>query len=152
MRKAPQRLTALVKTTVEGVGYEFVGVELLARPKAGHLLRVYIDAEGGVGLSDCEKVSHQLGGVLDVEDPIQGEYALEVSSPGLDRPLFDADQFARFIGSVARIRMAVAVEGRSNWKGTITAVDGDEVVLQVDEEDVRLPVAQMASARLVPEF
>jgi ribosome maturation factor RimP len=152
MRKAPPQLTSLVKATVEGLGYELVGVELLARPKAGHLLRVYIDAEGGVGLGDCEKVSHQLGGVLDVEDPIAGEYALEVSSPGLDRPLFDAGQFARFIGSVARVRMAVAVDGRNNWKGTITAVDGDEVVLRVDDEDVRLPVARMASARLVPEF
>lgn len=152
MRKAPPRLAGLVKQTVEGIGYELVGVELLARPKAGHLLRVYIDAEGGIGLADCERVSHQLGGVLDVEDPIAGEYALEVSSPGLDRPLFDAGQFARFVGSVARVRMASAVDGRSNWKGTIAAVEGDEVVLRVDGEDVRLPVARMTSARLVPEF
>lgn len=152
MRKAPPGLTRLVKSTVEAVGYDLVGVELLARPKAGHLLRVYIDAANGIGLADCEKVSHQLSGVLDVEDPIAGEYALEVSSPGLDRPLFDAGQFGRFVGSTARVRMAAAVDGRSNWKGTITAVEGDEVVLRVDGEDVRLPVARMASARLVPEY
>lgn len=152
MHKAPPQLTALVRDTVESLGYELVGVELLSRAKAGHLLRVYLDAEGGIGLSDCEKVSHQLGAVLDVEDPIRGEYALEVSSPGLDRPLFEAAHFARFIGSVARVRLAVSMHGRSNWKGTIAEVDGDEVVLQVDGEAVRLPLSQMASARLVPEF
>jgi len=152
MHKAPPQLTALVRDTVESLGYELVGVEYLSRAKAGHLLRIYLDAEAGIGLSDCEKVSHQLSAMLDVEDPIRGEYALEVSSPGLDRPLFEAAHFARFAGSVARVKLAVAMHGRSNWKGTIVEVDGDDVVLQVDEEIVRLPLSQIASARLVPEF
>ncbi len=78
MHKAPPQLTAVVRKAVDALGYELVGVEYLARSKAGHLLRVYIDSERGVGLDDCEKVSHQVSGVLDVEDPIRGEYALEV--------------------------------------------------------------------------
>jgi len=142
----------MVLGAVEALGYELVGVELLSRPKAGHLLRVYIDSPDGVGLSDCEKVSHQVSGVLDVEDPIRGEYALEVSSPGLDRPLFELAHFERYVGETARLKMSVAIDGRSNYKGTILEVDGADVVLQVNGESVRLPFAQIASARLVPEF
>ena len=142
----------MVRGAVEALGYELVGVELLSRPKAGHLLRVYIDSPDGVGLSDCEKVSHQVSGVLDVEDPIRGEYALEVSSPGLDRPLFELAHFERYVGETARLKMSVAIDGRSNYKGTILEVDGADVVLQVNGESVRLPFAQIASARLVPEF
>ena len=152
MNKAPPRLEELVRGTVEALGYEHWGVELLSRPKAGHLLRVYIDSVDGVGLSDCEKVSHQLSGVLDVEDPIRGEYALEVSSPGMDRPLFEKAQFDRFSGQLARVKLNVALEGRSNYKGTISGVDGDHVVMLVDGQPVRLPYAQIASARLVPQF
>jgi ribosome maturation factor RimP len=152
MQKAPAHLSALVRRTVEGLGYELVGVELLPRPKAGHLLRVYLDAPDGVTLDDCARASHQLSGMLDVEDPISGEYALEVSSPGLDRPLFEAAQFARFVGRLARVRLNGKLNGRSNWKGAIVAVEGDEVLLQVDDETVRLPVSQMASARLVADI
>ena len=144
MRKAPPQLTALVQSAVDAVG-----VEYLPRPKAGHLLRIYIDREDGIGLADCEKVSHQVSGVLDVEDPIRGGYVLEVSSPGLDRPLFEKAHFERFVGEVARVKMHAALNGRSNFKGTILAVDGDDVVLEVDEEPVRLPIAQISSARLV---
>lgn len=149
MRKAPPQLTALVQSAVDALGYELVGVEYLPRPKSGHLLRIYIDREDGIGLGDCEKVSHQVSGVLDVEDPIRGEYVLEVSSPGLDRPLFEKAHFERFVGEVARIKMHAALNGRSNFKGTILAVDGDDVVLEVDEEPVRLPITQISSARLV---
>ena len=111
MRKAPPQLTALVQSAVDALGYELVGVEYLSRPTAGHLLRIYIDREGGIGLADCEKVSHQVSGVLDVEDPIRGGYALEVSSPGLDRPLFEKAHFERFVGEVARIKLHAAVNG-----------------------------------------
>ncbi len=141
MHKAPAHLTELVRGAVEVLGYELVGVEYLSRPKAGHLLRVYIDGEQGIGLKDCERVSHQVSGVLDVDDPIRGEYSLEVSSPGLDRPLFERAHFARFAGHVARVKLNAALNGRSNYKGTILEVDGDDVVLQVE-----------AAARLVPQF
>ena len=152
MRKAPPQLTALVQGAVEALGYELVGVEYLSRPTAGHLLRVYIDREDGIGLADCEKVSHQVSGVLEVEDPIRGGYVLEVSSPGLDRPLFEKAHFERFVGEVARIKLHAAVNGRSNYKGTILEVDGDDVVLEMEEKPVRLPIAQISSARLVHQF
>jgi len=142
----------LVRGAVEALGYELVGVEYMARPAAGHLLRIYIDSAGGVGLTDCERVSHQVSGVLEVEDPIRGEYALEVSSPGLDRPLFEKAHFEQFAGHVARVKLNAALNGRSNYRGTIVEVDGDDVVLEVEGESVRLPLAQLSSARLVPQF
>lgn len=152
MHKAPAHLSELVRGVVEPMGYELVGVEYLARARGGHLLRIYIDSEQGVGLNDCERVSHQLGGVLDVEDPISVDYALEVSSPGLDRPLFEIAQFERFVGQVARVKLTTPLNGRSNFRGVIEAVADEDVVLQIDGEPVRLPFALMASARLVPEF
>jgi ribosome maturation factor RimP len=152
MHKAPAHLMDLVRGAVEALGYELVGVEYLARPRAGHLLRIYIDSADGVGLTDCENVSHQVSGVLEVEDPIRGEYVLEVSSPGLDRPLFEKGHFERFVGQVARVRLNAALNGRSNYKGTIVGVDGDDVVMQVEGEQLRLPFSQMSSARLVPQF
>lgn len=152
MQKAPPHLTDLIRSAVDALGYELLGVEYLSRPTSGHLLRIYIDSELGVGLGDCEKVSHQVSGVLEVDDPIRGDYALEVSSPGLDRPLFELAHFERFVGQVARVKLNAALNGRSNYKGTIIEVDGDEVVMQVEGESVRLPFAQMSSARLVPQF
>jgi ribosome maturation factor RimP len=152
MHKAPPHLTELVRGAVETLGYEMLGVEYLSRPKSGHLLRIYIDGAQGIGLADCEKVSHQVSGVLEVEEPIRGEYSLEVSSPGFDRPLFELAHFERFVGQVARVKLNAALNGRSNYKGTILEVDGDDVVLQVDGERVQLPFAQVSSARLVPEF
>lgn len=152
MKKAPPQLAALVERAVRALDYELVGVEFMSRPKSGHLLRVYIDSPRGIGLDDCERVSHQVSGLLDVEDPIRSEYALEVSSPGLDRPLFELAHFARFVGEIARVRLHSARNGRSNYKGVIRAVEGDEVIMEVDGEAVRLPFADIAAARLVPSF
>jgi ribosome maturation factor RimP len=152
MHKAPPELAQMIRSTVTAMGYELVGVEYLARPKAGHLLRLYIDKENGVDLGDCEKVSHQVSGVLEVEAPIRGEYALEVSSPGLDRPLFELEHFEQFVGQVARVRLQSPLDGRSNYRGVIEAVEGEDVLLRVDGELVRLPFGRLASARLVPEF
>lgn len=152
MRQAPTQIRDLVERATGALGYELVGVEWVSHSKGRHLLRVYIDAEHGVDLTDCERVSHQVSGLLDVEDPLAGDYALEVSSPGLDRPLFELAHFARFVGQTARVRLYAALDGRSNFKGAITAVEGDEVVLEVDGEPVRLPFGKIASARLVPTF
>ena len=152
MYKSPQALVKLVREVVEPMGYEFVGLEYLSRPKAGHLLRVYIDTEQGILLDDCEAVSRQLSGVLDVEDPIPGEYALEVSSPGLDRPLFELAHFARFVGREAKVRLARPTAGRRNYNGVITGVEDGLVKLSVDGEAVAVPFAEIDSARLVPEF
>ncbi len=152
MHRAPPQLQELVRGAVDALGYELLGVEYVSRPGSGHLLRLYIDSEQGVGLEDCERVSHQVSGVLELEDPIRGDYALEVSSPGLDRPLFEKAHFARFVGEVARVKLNAALNGRSNYKGVIVEVDGDDVVLRVEGESVRLPFAQVSTARLVPQF
>lgn len=152
MRKAPQAIYALVRGVVEPMGYELVGVELRPGERGGELLRVYIDREGGILLDDCATVSHQLSGVLDVEDPIKGEYSLEVSSPGLARPLFELAHFERFTGSTVKLKTASPIDGRRNFKGVLSGVEGNEVILQVDGEPVRIDFNQIDSAKLVPEF
>ncbi len=152
MRQDLPTLRRTLTAVVETMGYELVGVEL----HAGHanaLLRVYIDCENGVNLDDCQRVSHQVSGVLDVEDLIEGRYTLEVSSPGLDRPLFEAEHFIRFAGSKARIQLKTLVEGRRKLFGRLRGMDGDMVVLVDDEgREWRAPLEQIEKARLAPEF
>ena len=116
MNKVPTSLQALVEGTVDSLGYEPWGIELLPRPTGGQLLRVYIEKPEGIGVADCERVSRQLGAVLDVEDPIPGEYVLEVSSPGMDRPLYRPDQFARFVDQIVRVKLSSAGPGRSRFQ------------------------------------
>ena len=145
------KLLELLGPEVAALGYELVELDAPGAGGSG-TLRIYIDREDGITVDDCERVSHRVSGVLDVEDPIPGHYVLEVSSPGLDRPLFEPDHFTRFVGHLARVKLKAPVDGRSNFRGRILAVEGDEVVLQVDGQAMRLPFARLASARLVPEF
>ncbi|MCF7989710.1 MAG: ribosome maturation factor RimP [Thiohalocapsa sp.] len=152
MRTANPSLTLLVESVVEPMGYELVGVELVQPGAGATVLRVYIDHERGITLEDCETVSRQLSGVFDVEDPISDNYDLEVSSPGLDRPLFTLQQFERFRGSEARVKLAAKLLGRRNYRGTLAGVDGPTVLMDVDGERVELPFDLIDSARLVPEF
>ncbi len=152
MRKVPTNIEEMVVGVVESLGYELWGIELLPRQKSGQLLRIYIDAEGGVDLSACEAVSRQMSAVLDVEDPIHGEYTLEVSSPGMDRPLFSESQFSRYVDSEVRVKLHASVAGRKNYRGTMTAVSDGQVQLQVDGELVTLPLNEIDTARVVPTF
>ena len=152
MRSAPEHLIALIGGTVEPMGYELVGVEFFGRGKGGKVLRVYIDGEDGITLDDCTAVSHQLSGMLDVEDPIRENFDLEVSSPGLDRPLFRAEHFARFAGERARIRLKRPLEGRRNFEGILKGADDEFVELVVEDETRRLALDDIDSARLVPTF
>ena len=142
----------LAKYVVEPMGYDLVGVEFLQRGGAGAVLRVYIDHEDGITLDDCSAVSHQLSGVLDVEDPIRGHYDLEVSSPGLDRPLFSVQDYIRFQGRRARIKLAVKLDGRRNFEGLLAGVHDAVLLLEVDGETSSLPLDIIESARLVPEY
>ncbi len=151
MRQAPEHLVNLIVPIVEGLGYECVGIEYNPHPKHG-LLRVYIDSEGGVLLDDCSKVSHQLSGVLDVEDPIPGNYQLEVSSPGADRPFFKIAQFERFIGSTVTVNLYTPIDKRRKITGLIQKVEGDVVVLKEGDQTIEIPFKAMSKARLVPEF
>ncbi|NJD05887.1 MAG: ribosome maturation factor RimP [Methylococcaceae bacterium] len=147
--KGPERLTRLVEPVVEGLGYELVGLEFDARAR---IFRVYIDQPGGVTLDDCTRVSHQLSGMMDVENPIPGEYQLEISSPGMDRPLFTVEHFRRFSGSLIRLQLVRAIEGRRRFKGRLGAVEGDLILLQEDGVDYRIPFESIEKARVVPEF
>ncbi len=139
----------LLEPTVEQMGYELVDLEARIGGRSG-LLRLYIDREGGVGLDDCERVSNQVSGLLDVEDPIPGEYSLEVSSPGLDRPLTRPAHFERFSGSEAKIVLRAPLDGRRRFRGWIEGLDGECVRLRVDGQLFSLRIADIESARLVP--
>jgi len=151
MKQAPEHLVTLIEPIVEGLGYECVGIEYNPHPQHG-MLRIYIDSENGILLDDCSKVSHQLSGVLDVEDPIQGNYQLEISSPGEDRPLFKLAQFQRFTDRFVTINLYSAIDKRKKITGRIQAVEGDDVLLQEDEQLFRIPFQAISKARLMPEY
>jgi ribosome maturation factor RimP len=151
MKQAPEHLTQLIEPVVEGLGYECVGIEYNPHPSHG-MLRVYIDHANGILLDDCTKVSHQLSGVLDVEDPIPGEYQLEVSSPGSDRPFFKLSQFERFIGSTVNIHLFKPIDKRRRIQGMIDSVTDDSVILKDGEQHFKIPFQTMSKARLVPEY
>ena len=151
MSQQPAQLRQLIEPAVESLGYELVGVEYRGSATNG-LLRVYIDHQDGITLDDCQAVSHQLSGVLDVEDPIHGHYALEVSSPGLDRPLFKAQDYARFAGQQVKVRMHGMIEGRRNFTGRLLGLEGDSAIVEVDGEEYLLPLDQVDQARLIPEY
>ena len=152
MHRASETLVNIVRRVVEPMGYELVGVEYLTGYQGGNLLRVYIDTEDGIQLEDCTAVSHQLSGVLDVEDPIPGEYNLEVSSPGMDRPLFERRHFEQFAGQVVSIKLAPGLEGRRKYKGLLKGIEGETILIEVDGELFHLAFDQVHSARLVPEL
>jgi ribosome maturation factor RimP len=145
-----QQITQLLETTVEAMGFELWGVEYLSQGRHS-VLRVYIDAENGITVDDCAAVSGQIGSVLDVEDPITGEYTLEVSSPGMDRLLFKLEQFALFVGQMIELRLRVAYEGRRKFKGILKGVEGEDVVVQVDDHEYLLPYSTIEKARILPE-
>ncbi|ANE56011.1 MULTISPECIES: ribosome maturation factor RimP [Methylomonas] len=151
MKQAPEHLVDLIEPIVEGLGYECVGIEYNPHPSHG-MLRVYIDSEQGILLDDCSKVSHQLSGMLDVEDPIPGEYQLEVSSPGADRPFFKLSQFQRFVGSKVNISLFKPIDKRRKLSGEIKSVDGEAVVIQEGEKLFSVPFQAMSKARLAPDY
>ena len=154
MTHSAHKLVDLARSVVEPMGYELVGVEHLPHggSHGGSILRVYIDAEQGINLDDCSAVSHQLSGVLEVEDPIPGHYDLEVSSPGLDRPLFGVEHYERFRGRRAKVRLGAKLEGRRHFEGLLAGVVDDCLCLEGEGQVFALPLAMIESARLVPEF
>lgn len=151
MYRQNQALLDLFEPEVVAIGYELLGIELTQNGN-GSILRVYIDKDGGVDIDDCVAVSHQLTGLLDVEDPIAGHYDLEVSSPGLDRPLFTIEQFNKFIGETVKIRLYEKHNGRKRFVGVLHAVNDDEVVINCEDEEYKVPFRLIERARLVPQF
>lgn len=147
--RVQERLIDLIEPVVAGLGYELVGVEFDGRQR---LLRVYIDSPEGIGLDDCTRVSNQVSAMLDVEDPIAGHYQLEISSPGLDRPLFNLSHFERFQGEMARLQLARAIDGRRRFKGRLAGVEGEDILVDHEGTMLRIPYEAIEKARLAPEF
>ena len=145
------RLTKLLQPLIEDLGYEFVGLEQSSNPKNPALV-IYIDRPEGIAIEDCETVSREVAALLDVEDPIPGHYNLEVSSPGLDRPLFTAEQFTRFAGELARVTVYAPVDGRRKFKGAILEADESTVMIDQDGTAVVLDMNNVVKARLVPDY
>ena len=142
-------LDTLLRPVITDLGYVCWGIERLGQGRAS-LLRIYIDSDSGVTLQDCEKVSNRVSGVLDVEDPIAGEYLLEVSSPGLDRLLFTPAQYEQYLGETVKVRLSGTFEQRKRITGRIQGVTGDKVILDEAGREFHIPVAEIDRARIVP--
>lgn len=143
-----ERLIALLEPAVAAMGLELADIDLYLGRRG--VLRLYIDRAGGVTVDDCQRVSEQVGALLDVEDPLPGSYTLEVSSPGFDRRLRTQAHFERFVGERVRIELRDAREGRRNFTGRLTGLESGNVLLEVDGEMWQLPLNDIAVARLVP--
>jgi len=151
MSSVEQKLETLLVPVAELMGCELWGLEYSVQGKRA-LLRIFIDKPDGVGLEDCERVSRQASSVLDVEDPIRCEYTLEVSSPGLDRPLFKTSHYEQSIGQRIQVRLRLPFEGRRKFTGTLAGVVNDEIILHVDNEEYVLPVESIDKASVIPQF
>jgi len=142
-------LVELLEPLIQALGYEMLGIEHSPGGQ-GSLLRIYIDSEAGIKLADCERVSEQVTGVLDVNDPIRGSYHLEISSPGFDRPLFTLEHFRRFIGHRVRLKLREKIAGRRRISGEITGVGQDGVEVKIDGMNCLIPADVIEKARLIP--
>ncbi len=141
-----------IEPTVTGLGYELLGLER-SRGGGGQFLRLYIDHADGITVEDCERVSRQVSDLLDAEDLVRGEYTLEVSSPGLDRPLFTLEQHQRFVGEQVSLRLRAPVAGRRRVQGRLLAVDADSLSVALAEDEVlNIPFRDVDRSRLVPDW
>jgi ribosome maturation factor RimP len=152
MASVQDKLQALIEPLVESMGYELVLLEFSPH-KGSAMVRLFIDAPGGITLGDCERVSREVEGVLDVEDPIPQNYRLEVSSPGLDRPLVKPAHYERFVGQVAKVQLIGPKAGRRKFQGVLKGLKDGQVVLEtVDAGTVELKLDEIERARLVPDY
>ena len=161
----------MVSPIIEGLGFECWGLEFISQGKHS-ILRVFIESqsgkskpdsesgaesgaeqsESGVELKDCELVSRQISGVLDVEDPIAGDYTLEVSSPGMDRPLYHLAHYERFSGAHIALKLRLPYEGRRKFTGILKGIEGNDIVLQVEQEEFLFPLEAIEKANVIPQF
>ena len=149
MASKEQQIQQLLEPTVEAMGFELWGLEYLSQGRHS-TLRVFIDAENGITVDDCAAVSHQAGSVLDVEEPITGEYTLEVSSPGMDRLLFKLEQYPAYVGEIVDLRLRSPYEGRRKFRGILKGIEGEDIVVQVDDHEYLLPHGAIEKARVQP--
>lgn len=151
-RSRQAEIEHLIAPVIAALDCELWGTELSTRGRHNSLLRIYIDREDGVSIEDCEAVSRRVGRLLDVEEPITGNYTLEVSSPGMDRILFRLEHYAQYVGETVDVRLVRPFEGRRRLTGLLAGVDGDEVRVQVDDEEFVLPLEWIQRTRIVPRF
>ena len=151
MARIQQQLVEMFAPIISALGYELVGIEYISQGKHS-IVRVFIDSAKGINLDDCQQVSQQISGILDVEDPIAGEYSLEVSSPGTQRPLFTIEHYVQFIGQPVFLRFYGMVEKRRKLKGHIISVDGSNITIsELDTElEFVIDVDDIDKAHLIP--
>ncbi|MCT8866712.1 MULTISPECIES: ribosome maturation factor RimP [Shewanella] len=151
MATLESRLADMLTVPVEALGFQLWGIEYV---QAGNhsVLRVFIDGENGINIEDCANVSRQVSAVLDVEDPISTEYTLEVSSPGVDRPLFTAEQYASYIGEDVKLQLTMPVAGSRNLKGAITQVDGQMLSVKVNGKELVVALDNIRKGNIIAKF
>ena len=145
---------AVAQRVTDGRGFELVDVEV-KRSRDGHMVRLFVDKEGGIGLDELQSVSEEVSAILDAEDPIESAYTLEVSSPGLDRPLRNEAEYRRFVGRLVKLASYEPVDGRRHWLGRLQAVEDGVLVVSLEKEKgavVRVPLAKVSHGRLEVEF
>lgn len=141
----------MLRPAVEETGKVLVGIEFIGAGKHS-TLRLFIDHENGISVDDCAEVSRQVSALLDVEDPISSEYNLEVSSPGLDRPLFEKAHYQAVIGETIQVKLGLPLNGRRKFKGTLESIENDTLIVTVDGEEYQLVISNIDKANLVPNF
>ncbi len=151
MSRLEDKLTDMLEPGVEALGFELVGVEFVRAGKHS-ILRVFIDHENGITVDDCAEVSHQASAILDVEDPISTEYNLEISSPGMDRPLFKEKHYIASVGEIVQLRTRMPIDNRRNFKGKLLACENGNVSIEVDGQQFQLAVANIEKGNVVPTF
>ncbi|MGJ8514716.1 ribosome maturation factor RimP [Carnimonas bestiolae] len=151
MATREQAIHALIEPTVTSLGFELWGVDYQAQGKHSRLI-IYIDSEKGVNVDDCAHVSRQVSALLDVEDPISGHYNLEVSSPGMDRPLYTLAQFEKYAGHHVQVRLREAFEDRRKFRGLLMGIEEEDVIVRVDQEEFGFPIETIDRANVVPQF
>ena len=151
MATLEQKLQEMLQGAVEVLGCELWGIEC---QRAGRFMtvRLFIDKEGGVGVDDCADVSRQVSAILDVEDPIADKYNLEVSSPGLDRPLFTLEQFQRYVGEDIAVHLRIPVLDRRKWQGKLEKIENDMLTLIVDGQEQVLIFGNIQKANVIAKF
>jgi len=146
------QLTELLEPTIQRLGFDLLGMELVASQNSA-LLRLYIEhPQRPIGIDDCELVSREVSALLDVNDPIQSNFRLEVSSPGVDRPLFKPAHYQRFVGQEIKLETVLPVSGRRRFKGRLLAADQEAIDMEQDKQRVRLQYHDIGKAKLVPDY
>ncbi len=146
-----KKLTDMLSAPVAAIGLELIGLEFVRAGKHS-TLRLFVDSENGIDVDDCAEASRQVSAVLDIEDPITTEYNLEVSSPGMDRPLFKPAHYQQVVNQTISVKLEMPQDGRRNFKGLLTDCNEHNFVMKVDNQSYELAYENVVKANLVPEF